>query len=167
MKKSSLRFLGPCITATIFALQTACAVSQPAVEVAAATTAPQPAGKNSAAHLLQAIRAEIGEALCDADNQCQSIGVGAKACGGPEGYLAWSSKHTDRQRLLDLVAQHREARRIEHASSDMVSDCRVLPDPGAACLPRGLSSGPPLEPAGRRACQLLNSSSSNVRPGAP
>jgi hypothetical protein len=100
----------------------------------------------STARLLQNIKDEIGDAACDADAQCHTIGIGAKSCGGPEAFLGWSSRTTDRDRLTALVAKHRDARRSEHERSDAVSDCRVISDPGAACRPRA--------PDGLRVCQL-------------
>lgn len=161
MKPINFRQLGLCTLAAACAALTACAAGgQPVTIVAAAAAAPPPAaGKNAAPRLLQEIRAAIGTAPCDADAQCHSIGVGARPCGGPEGYLAWSSQHTDRERLFDLVERHREARRIEHESSGMLSDCRMLPDPGAACLPIGQ--------AGQRSCQPADATRQGGRPRAP
>ena len=107
--------------------------------------APQAAALNSP-QLLRAIREEVGVASCDNDRQCHSLGVGLKACGGPETYIAWSSKSGNRERLLDLVTHHRDARKKEHESSDMASNCRFVPDPGAVCRSRA--------PDGKRVCQL-------------
>ncbi|MGS0758068.1 hypothetical protein ACVBEH_27320, partial [Roseateles sp. GG27B] len=66
---------------------------------------------SSSAQLLAQIQAEIGDAACDSPAQCHSIGVGAKACGGPEGYFAWSSKRSDEKKLKSLVEQHAATRR--------------------------------------------------------
>lgn len=86
------------------------------------------------ASLLARIEAERGgAAVCDADAQCHSIGVGAKACGGPERYLAWSSKNSDGARLRALVAEHAAARRAADAKAGMMSTCSVVTDPGATC----------------------------------
>ena len=89
---------------------------------------------------------EIGDAACDSNAQCQTIGVGAKACGGPETYLAWSTNASNPARLAELVSRHRDARSVENERSGKVSDCRVTPDPGAICRGRA--------PDGKRACQL-------------
>ena len=111
------------------------------------TPALNPAASSSA-QLLAQIQAEIGDAACDSPAQCHSIGVGAKACGGPEGYLAWSSKRSDEKKLMGLVAQHAETRRAENLASGMMSDCRLVTDPGATCqagrctlLPSGSAGG--------------------------
>jgi len=103
-----------------------------ALATAACNSAPKLAAKDSAA-LMQDIKAEIGDAACDAAQQCRSIAVGHKACGGPEGYLAWSSKRSDEARLKDLVAAHAAARSEENRRSGMMSDCRLITDPGASC----------------------------------
>lgn len=100
--------------------------------------APAPASASASpsatpASLLAAIEAERGAARCDSDGQCRTIGVGAKACGGPERYLAWSSKDGDGSRLKALVRQHAELRRQEDAESGMMSTCNLIPDPGATC----------------------------------
>ncbi|MBC7454453.1 MAG: hypothetical protein H7335_12240 [Massilia sp.] len=99
--------------------------------------------------LLIAIKAEIGDAACDGPQQCHSIALGAKPCGGPEGYLAWSSKRSHEQRLTKLVEQHVAARKAENVRNDVLSTCVFETDPGVRCQaahctlgPRGLGSLP-------------------------
>lgn len=87
----------------------------------------------AAPDLLARIAAERGTAACTMDAQCHSIGVGAKACGGPERYLAWSSRDNDGTRLRALVAEHAAARRAEDRKAGMMSTCSMVPDPGATC----------------------------------
>ena len=102
------------------------------------------------------IAAEIGDAACDTDAQCRTLGVGAKACGGPEGYIAWSSKGARNEggkgsdkgaRLAALAAAHATERERENERSGMRSNCAVTPDPGAVCMPR--------ERDGLRVCQMV------------
>jgi hypothetical protein len=96
--------------------------------------APQaPSTAAGSASLLARIEAERGDAACDADDQCHTIGVGHKACGGPERYLAWSSKNGDGARLRALVAEHAAARQAEDTKKGMMSTCSVVLDPGATC----------------------------------
>lgn len=92
-----------------------------------------PARGGDSAGLLARIAAERGAAACTMDAQCHSIGVGAKACGGPERYLAWSSKDNDGARLRALVAEHAAARRAEDRKAGMMSTCSMVLDPGAVC----------------------------------
>ena len=98
--------------------------------------------------LMRDIAAEIGDAACDTDSQCRTMGVGAKACGGPEGYVAWSSKVNDAgTRLKALAAAHSAERERENERSGMRSNCSVTPDPGAVCRPRVQD--------GLRVCQVV------------
>jgi hypothetical protein len=83
--------------------------------------------------LWQQIQAEVGDAACDAPQQCRSVAVGAKACGGPDSYLAWSTQRSDAQRLQALVDQHAQARRDENRAAGMMSNCSLVTDPGTSC----------------------------------
>jgi hypothetical protein len=79
------------------------------------------------------IQALIGEAACSGDAQCRTIGVGAKACGGPQAYVAWSTLRTDEAALLKLAEASAESDRKQAEAKGMVSTCSVVPDPGAFC----------------------------------
>ncbi|HUG22334.1 hypothetical protein [Piscinibacter sp.] len=79
------------------------------------------------------IRALIGDAACSSDAQCRTIGVGAKACGGPQSYLAWSTARTDEGALRAAAEQQASTRRDDMARSGIVSTCSIVPDPGAIC----------------------------------
>ena len=92
-----------------------------------------PAAANRTADLLARIEAERGDAACDTASQCHSIAIGNKACGGPERYMAWSSKANDGTRLRALVAEHAAARKADDAKSGMASTCSFVTDPGATC----------------------------------
>jgi hypothetical protein len=140
-------------------LAVACIVTYAFVANAAESPPMQPAQQPSHApasmpnslrdtsQLLQDIKDAIGDAACDSDAQCQTIGIGVKPCGGAETFLGWSSKNTDRAALTTLVSRHRDARQSENERSGAVSDCRVIPDPGAVCRPRASD--------GVRVCQLV------------
>ena len=84
------------------------------------------------AGLLAQIQAEVGTAACDSTQQCQTIAIGAKACGGPERYLAWSSKGNDGKKLKALAQAQAEASRKQQADG-MMSTCSIVTDPGATC----------------------------------
>lgn len=131
-----------CLAAFIMA--SACA-KNPVIPQKGAPAA-APAGSDA---LLIAIEAEVGDAACDGPQQCHSIAIGAKACGGPDGYLAWSGKRTDEQRLSALVEQHAAARKAENARNAIFSTCVFETNPGVRCQaarctlgPRGLGSRP-------------------------
>lgn len=111
------------------------------------TVAGGPVTSTSSASLMRDIAVEIGDAACDTDAQCRTLGVGAKACGGPEGYLPWSSKASNGSRLTALAAAHSLEREHENERSGMRSNCSVTQDPGAVCRPR--------VDDGRRVCQVV------------
>jgi hypothetical protein len=98
-----------------------------------AQPAPSAATANRTADLLARIEAERGDAACDTEAQCHSIAIGNKACGGPERYMAWSSKANDGSRLRALVAEHAAARKADDAKAGMASTCSFVTDPGATC----------------------------------
>ena len=75
----------------------------------------------------------IGDAGCSSDAQCKTVGVGAKACGGPQSYLAFSTVRTDESALRALADASAEADRQRAEAKGMASTCSVVPDPGAFC----------------------------------
>ena len=76
----------------------------------------------------------IGNAACSADSECRVIGVGALACGGPEGYRAWSITQTDARALQDTVARDAAARKEEIERAGMLSTCAIKPVPAVSCV---------------------------------
>lgn len=83
--------------------------------------------------LMQQLRAEIGNAACDSSQQCKTVAVGNKACGGPESYLAWSSKASDGATVRRLADAYSAKRKSDNLASGMVSTCSAVMDPGATC----------------------------------
>ena len=100
--------------------------------VAAPAAAPAAAAPG-APGLLGRIRDMAGTAACTDSSQCQTLALGARACGGPEQYLAWSSAHTDGAALRALAERYRGERQAALAKSGEMSDCRLITDPGAEC----------------------------------
>ena len=98
--------------------------------LAAACATERPANPPSSTASVQAL---IGDAACSTDSQCATIGVGAKACGGPDAYVAWSTTRTDPQALRTAVQRQADAARSEQAAKGMVSTCNMASDPGAFC----------------------------------
>ncbi len=131
------------IAALLFALagsacsgvsSTAAPESAPVAKAPAPVPAPVRAAAPAATtDLLQQLRAEIGGAACDSAQQCKTIPVGHKACGGPETYLAWSSKATDGAKLRSLADAYGAKRKSENVASGMASNCMAVMDPGATC----------------------------------
>ncbi|MEO7338728.1 MAG: hypothetical protein ABIV63_19320 [Caldimonas sp.] len=83
------------------------------------------------------LRRLIGDAACESDSQCRTVAVGAKSCGGPEAYLAWSTLGSDRMAIEAASVRSAEAARRESQKSGLLSNCAMVVDPGATCVPRG------------------------------
>jgi hypothetical protein len=118
--------------------------------MAGACAGKPPQADSASASLLDKIHAEVGDAACGGPQDCHSIAIGAKPCGGPDGYLAWSGKRSDEKRLRALVEQHAAARKNENQRADANSTCVFETNPGVACQnarcvlrPRGQGSVPP------------------------
>lgn len=85
------------------------------------------------AELQNKIRDEIGDPVCSSNDQCRTVAIGYKACGGPEAYRVWSTQVSNGSRLLALAEAYQKARREENQLSGRVSDCSMVVDPGARC----------------------------------
>ena len=130
-----------------------------AVTVVCAATAAC-AGSETAVHAARpeaAVEALIGDAACASDAQCRTVGIGAKACGGPQRYLAWSTRSTDAAALERAADRSARAAETAAAAAGILSTCRIITDPGAHCVSQtsanvaaSASTGQPL---GR--CELL------------
>jgi hypothetical protein len=110
-----------------------------------ATTAPAAAGP------LAQIRALAADTSCTSSAQCHTLALGARACGGPQAYMAWSSAHTDGAALRLLGERHAQQEKARIAASGEMSDCRMIADPGAecragACQLRSAASGTSADP---------------------
>lgn len=105
-----------------------------ALAACASETPRAPAAPASAAATLAQITTEIGDAACSSAAQCRSLAIGAKSCGGPERYLAWSTQRSDGAKLARLAETLRQQREAENARSGMMSNCQFIPDPGAQCV---------------------------------
>lgn len=120
-------------------LLTACAAQggAPAQVQAAATpvagAAPGHADAAGQNDTLARIHALVGTPACTDDSQCRTMAVGEKGCGGPEGYLAYSTVRTPEAELQALGAVYRAERRDANARSGRVSTCSFVADPGAVC----------------------------------
>jgi hypothetical protein len=107
------------------------AIAGLAVLVAACASASDRPATEAA--LLAAIEAEIGQAACAADAQCRTLPIGARACGGPERWLAWSDAASRGDRLTVLSDKLSAVVQARHERTGQMSTCVVVPDPGAVC----------------------------------
>jgi hypothetical protein len=115
---------------------TACtAATSQSQQVPKAATAPQArsASQDGQGDTLARIRALAGTPACTSDDQCHSLPLGARACGGPESYLPWSSARTSQAEIEALGARYKEERRAANQAAGAMSTCQFLMDPGAVC----------------------------------
>ena len=106
----------------------------PTTAAAAPTTpAAQAAAPASGQDTLSRIRALIGTPACSDNSQCRTLPVGARACGGPETYLAYSAAGGQDAALRALAERYQKERQAQNAASGMISTCVFMPDPGAVC----------------------------------
>lgn len=75
----------------------------------------------------------IGRAACNDDAQCRTLPLGARACGGPESFVAWSVLGTDQAALQRAAARYTQWQAQEQARRGAMSICMVETDPGAVC----------------------------------
>ena len=79
---------------------------------------------------------------CTVDTECHSVAIGAKACGGPTGYRAYSSKTVSTASVDALAQRERDLAAQAARESHQVSTCFMLADPGAHCQQNKCVTGP-------------------------
>jgi len=105
------------------------------------TAAPAPAGDLAAANAQ--LETTLNQAsACTTDTECHSVAGGAKACGGPTGYRAYSSKTVSTASVEALAQRQRELAAEQARASHQVSPCFMLADPGAHCEKSKCVTGP-------------------------
>jgi hypothetical protein len=108
----------------------------------AAATAP--AAVDSTAAARKALDAALlANAACDAPAQCRTVGLGHKACGGPESYAAYSVKGGNEEKIRMLAQNYADARKRDDEAAGRMSTCMATRDPGASCNAQRCVTGPP------------------------
>jgi hypothetical protein len=93
--------------------------------------APGAAAEQAAAW--QAVQNTVRTA-CKEDADCRTVGVGVRACGGPQQYLPWSTRSTSAKRLKVAVQRYNQTRRAQIERDGENSTCALLPEPAVACV---------------------------------
>jgi hypothetical protein len=142
-------------TVLAIALATATGVACRANDAAQASARPSSASPASpaASASLADVEARLDGVLksaqaCSSADECRTVPVGGKACGGPTGYRAYSSKHADTQAVEALARQEHELAMAEARASGRVSNCMIQADPGARCVQGQCVTGGPNAPNG-------------------
>jgi hypothetical protein len=88
---------------------------------------------DGAGDTLARIRALAATPACTRDDQCHTLALGNRPCGGPDSYLPWSSEKTSQAEIEALGERYKEERRAANAASGARSTCQFMMDPGAVC----------------------------------
>ena len=72
---------------------------------------------------------EIGVPYANEPSQCRLIGFGAKPCGGPWGYLLYSTARTNGSTLNRLVGEYNQTQERVNNEGRIGSDCMMAPKP--------------------------------------
>ncbi|TXE08528.1 hypothetical protein ES711_08470 [Gelidibacter salicanalis] len=66
--------------------------------------------------------------VCNAAFECRSIALGSKPCGGPWGYLVYSTS-IDTLKLSNLVATYNQQEKLMNTECGLISDCSFVSPP--------------------------------------
>ena len=133
---------GAALVASQPAVSTAHVPPPPALPVAAATPVADAASADYASVHAKLESTLQAASACTTDGECRSIAVGAKACGGPTGYRAYSSKKADPATVEALAGKDHDLAMQAARDSHQVSPCFMLADPGAHCEQSKCVTGP-------------------------
>ncbi|GIZ52782.1 hypothetical protein [Noviherbaspirillum aridicola] len=75
------------------------------------------------------IEREVGDASAQRPEQCRVLPLGARACGGPQAYLVYSTARADERRLQELARQYTEAEQKYNRIAGTMSTCSHIEPP--------------------------------------
>src|SRR5215831_3785291 len=88
----------------------------------------------------------IGAARCEENAECRAAPFGAKPCGGPWSYKAYSTRNTDVAALLREIETYRSRNAELNRKNRLGSDCRLVEAPAVRCQEGRCSTGVPVAP---------------------
>lgn len=77
---------------------------------------------------------------CNQDADCVAVGIGARACGGPEKYIV-TSKSNDLALLEELNNALVELEKRRFAEEQIMGICMVAPEPSVQCVESACQAG--------------------------
>lgn len=86
------------------------------------------------AEMLAEIETLISDKSCTKDSKCTVMAYGAKACGGPIGYLVYSSGNVKESELKKLVEEFTDLQSLMNDQYGYISDCSIASPPDVSCL---------------------------------
>lgn len=86
------------------------------------------------AGLYEEVELLIADKSCTRNGQCKVMAYGDKACGGPVGYLVYSSGNVDEHELEALVEELTTLQGLMNEAYGYFSDCSIPSPPDVSCL---------------------------------
>jgi hypothetical protein len=71
---------------------------------------------------------------CAGGDDCKTMAMGSKACGGPTSYIIYALSKTDEKQLSEKVKQYTDLEKELNIKYNRVSDCSLLIPPTVDCL---------------------------------
>ncbi len=71
---------------------------------------------------------------CAGSDDCRTMAMGAKACGGPTSYIIYALSKTDEKVLSEKVKQYNDFQKELNIKYNRSSDCLFLSPPTVDCL---------------------------------
>jgi hypothetical protein len=71
---------------------------------------------------------------CTGGDNCRSMAMGSKACGGPTNYIIYSLSETDEKVLSEKIKQYTDFQKELNIKYNRTSDCLFLSPPTVDCL---------------------------------
>jgi hypothetical protein len=76
----------------------------------------------------------IADNQCDTSEQCKVSAVGSRACGGPSGYIVYSTKTASEEQVTALSKKITTFESNYNAQKGMMSICQHLTTPSTRCV---------------------------------
>ncbi len=90
--------------------------------------------KSTSDELYATIQQLTSDKSCNAHEQCASIGIGARPCGGPEKYLVYSKSKTDEESLTRAVNEYSLIQKLKNEKMKKLGICVVATRPEVECV---------------------------------
>jgi hypothetical protein len=71
---------------------------------------------------------------CTGGDNCRTMAMGSKACGGPTSYIIYSLSKTDEKLLSEKIKQYTDFQKELNITYNRTSDCLFLSPPTVDCL---------------------------------
>ncbi len=91
--------------------------------------------ENPVNHIVEAIEVlNEFEMRCKSDNDCTSVALGSKACGGPQGFIISSEKNSKMNQIETLAIMSEKLAKDYNRENNINSDCEYEIAPSVSCV---------------------------------